>query len=210
LTLKSSTEPLLDLLDKLLNSFRRLRRTKLWSTTQKGGAAFVEVKWNSKSNRWHPHLHVISEGKFIPQHLLRMEWNQITIDSFIVDVRLVKSKADLCSYVTKYVSSPISHSVTNDPALLVEAIKALHGRRTCTTYGLWRGLKLIHKPENDDWEYYGSWERLHDRASQNPWGEAHRVLSGILGSKTTRPRKNEPSESSRGPPKQGEERCGGR
>ncbi len=200
LTLKSSTEPLGDLVEKLLSSFRKLRRAPVWASTQDGGAAFMEVKYNPETHRWHPHLHVISQGRFIPQHLLRMAWNQITRDSFIVDVRLVKSRPDLCSYVTKYVSSPISHSVTNDPALLVAAITALHGRRTCTTYGSWRGLKLIRKPEGDDWDHYGSWDLLQDRASTNPWGEDRRILATILSSRTARPWKDAPTTSQRGPP----------
>lgn len=201
LTLKSSTEPLKGLLDKLLSCFRKLRRTTVWQSTQDGGAAFLEVKWNPQTSRWHPHLHIVSQGRYIPQHLLRMAWNQITVNSFIVDVRPINSRPGLCSYVTKYVSSPISHSVTNDPDLLVQAIKALHGRRTCTTYGCWRGLRLIHKPDGDDWRYYGSWADVQDRASINPWGEERRVLATILATRNALPWKDGPPSSQRGPPK---------
>lgn len=187
LTLKSSTEPLLELVDKILASFRKLRRAPIWKGTQVGGAAFLEVKWNPQSNRWHPHLHIISEGRYIPQQRLRDAWYQITGDSFIVDVRPCNSRPNLCSYITKYVASPVTHSVTNNHDLLCEAMRALHGRRTCTTYGTWRGLKLIHVPEKDDWTYYGSWEALHEAAVRNPWGKERKVLAAILAAKPPSP-----------------------
>lgn len=201
LTLKSSKEPLLELVDKLLASFRKLRRNAIWKATQHGGAAFLEVKWNPQTDRWHPHLHVISQGRYIPQNRLRDAWYKITGDSFIVDVRLVKSRTDLCSYVTKYVASPVSHSVTNTHDLLVEAMKALHGRRTATTYGTWRGLRLIVKPDGDDWTYYGSWDALHESATRFPWGEERRVLAAILAASPAVPwKRTTDGVQNRGPP----------
>lgn len=200
LTLKSSQEPLKLLIDKLLQSFKELRRTILWKATQRGGAAFMEVKWNPQRDRWHPHLHILSEGKFIPQHHLKRLWFRITGDSFIVDVRLVKSRPDLCSYVTKYVTSPVSHSVTNHHDLLCEAIRALHGRRTATTFGSWRGLRLIALPESDEWSYYGSWQDLVAHAEVNPWSEERRVLAGILDGTPARPWKTNGDDRGKRPP----------
>ena len=202
LTLKSSTEPLIQLVDKLLDSFRKLRRNTIWKASQHGGAAFLEVKWNPQTNRWHPHLHVISQGRYIPQWKLRNAWYAITGDSFIVDVRLVKSRPDLCSYVTKYVASPVSHSVTNSHELLCEAMRALHGRRTATTFGTWRGLKLIHKPDVDEWVYLASWADLHDRACNNPWGAERKILAAIAARPAAKPWKTaaECVEEPRPPP----------
>lgn len=200
LTLKSADEPLLELIDKLLNCFRKLRRNRLWLATQHGGAAFLEVKWNPGSNRWHPHLHIVTEGRYLAKAAIRKAWYQITGDSFIVDIRLVKSRQELCSYVTKYVASPVSHSVTNSHDLLTEAIRALHGRRTVTTFGNWRGVCLVAKPTTDEWLYYGTWTELQASARAFPWGEERRVLAAILEGKPPKPWKNDDGNLSRAPP----------
>jgi hypothetical protein len=199
-TLKSSQEPLLELVDKLLLSFRNMRRNRLWRNTQAGGAAFLEVKWNTTTNRWHPHLHVISEGRYLAKRDLRRIWYSITKDSFIVDIRLITGREGVCAYVTKHVASPVTHSVTNSHELLIESMRALHGRRTATTYGTWRGVKLVDKPESDDWTYYGSWKDLKERAEYFPWGEERRVLAGILAGTADQPPKQEYTHPPHPPP----------
>ncbi len=200
LTLKSSTEPLKELVDKLLVSFRNLRRHRLWKSTQTGGAAFLEVKWNPDSNRWHPHLHILSEGRYLPKQDLKRMWYAVTGDSFIVDIKWIQSREGLCSYVTKYVASPVTHSVTNSHDLFTEAIRALHGRRTATTYGTWRGARLIDKPESDDWLYVASWQQLYRQACVSPWARDRAILAKILSGSPAKPWKTEAQRKPRPPP----------
>jgi len=142
LTLCGKGEQLNDLVDRIFKHFRALRLHPLWADNVTGGAAFLEIKHNTKSNRWHPHLHIIADAKFIPQGELSTVWRTISHDSFIVDVRRVKNPDITGHYVTKYASKPLNSSFSNDAPLLDEAVIALKGRRLCTCFGSWFGTAL--------------------------------------------------------------------
>lgn len=129
LTLCGKGEPLLSLVDRLYKSFRYLRDHPLWQDNVTGGAAFLEVKWSEKAKRWHPHLHIICEAKYIRNSELSEVWRGITKDSFIVDIRKVRDENETAIYVTKYASKPLNMSFALSPALLDEAVVALKGRR---------------------------------------------------------------------------------
>jgi hypothetical protein len=69
---------------------------------QLGGSVSVETKWQSPNKwytradgtkyrgdgMWHPHLHVIAEGRFLDKHALSAAWHHATGDSFVVDIRI--------------------------------------------------------------------------------------------------------------------------
>lgn len=196
LTIRTREESLQESLDHLTKSFARLRHSKLWKQTQTGGAAFTEVKWNPDKQRWHPHIHIVGEGRFIDKKLLSNAWTRASKGSFIVDVRLVHSRPDLCSYITKYVTKPVSGSVYRDDDRLAEAIVAMKGRRICTTYGTWRGTVLHHKPEADEWRYVSTYEQARERAITNPLCRESLALKAL-----TRPRTPDQwKENHHGPP----------
>jgi hypothetical protein len=113
--------------------------------------AFCEVVWFPKTERWHPHLHILSDGRYIAKEALRKAWLKATGDSFIVDVRKVTSAERAAHYVTKYASKPHDASIWREPRRLDEAILAMKGRRLCLTYGTWRGVKLTEVPEPGVW-----------------------------------------------------------
>jgi len=142
LTLCGKREPLAELIDRLYKSFRYLRSHPTWSDKVDGGAAFLEVKWSDKAQRWHPHLHIVADGKFIDQGELSNAWRSITKDSFIVDVRRIRNKEHAARYVTKYASKPLNTSFSDTPKLLDEAVIALKGRRLCLCFGTWYGTAL--------------------------------------------------------------------
>lgn len=156
LTLRSTTESLACLLDKLQDSFQRLRRRAIWRKRVKGGVAMIELKWNDQLERWNVHLHCIVTGLYIKQSLLSKAWKAITVDSLIVDIRFIKDGPAIARYVTKYASKPLSHTVIAEPDRLDEAILALKGRRLATTFGTWRGLLLTPKPDPEAWINLGS------------------------------------------------------
>jgi hypothetical protein len=165
LTLRHSRTTLKDQVDRLLRSFKELRRRGFWKGSTVGGAYFLEVKYKPGTCTWHPHLHVLVEGAWVDQKTLSQEWLSVTGDSFIVDVRAVKSREELVNYVCKYASKPLDPSLFEDGAPLSEAIDALAGRRLCSTFGTWRGLVL--EPEDDgpdDWIPVGSYRQLCDDA----------------------------------------------
>lgn len=164
LTLKASRMGLGSCIDRLYESFARLRRSKLWSDTQVGGVTILEVTWSRKSEAWHPHLHILTEGKYINQAALSHRWLRITADSYIVDVRAIKDPAVAARYVAKYASKGITADALGEPGRLKEAILALSGRRLLSTYGTWRGLNLSHVEPSDDWEYLGLFSAWLQRA----------------------------------------------
>ncbi len=156
LTLKSTTEPLADLLAKLTADFSALRRSKLWRKRVTGGVGFLEVKWIARSERWHPHLHCLVQGRFIPQDELSKTWLKITETSKIVDIRIANDDRCLTNYICKYASKPLDHTVVVNPVRLDEAVVALKGKRLCMTFGTWRGYKLTDPPESGTWVQLGT------------------------------------------------------
>lgn len=163
LTLCGKGERLTDLIDRLYKHFRALRLHPLWADAVQGGAAFLEVKWSDKAQRWHPHLHVICESKFIDQGELSAVWRGITRDSFIVDIRKVRDSDVSARYVTKYASKPLNSSFGNTPKLLDEAVLALKGRRLCLCFGTWYGTPLDALEDTelaDDLVDLGQWNNI--------------------------------------------------
>lgn len=163
LTLSGKGEPLTDLVDRLYKHFRALRVHPTWATAVRGGGAFLEVKHNAKSGRWHPHLHIIADMDYLPQQDLCDAWRSITKDSFIVDIRKVRDTAGQARYVTKYASKPLNTSFSCDPALLDEAVVALKGRRLCLTFGTWYGCALDAEETDaldDDLQSVGQWQSI--------------------------------------------------
>ena len=151
LTLADNDINLTGLLDKLFRSFRCLRQWPRWQTTVQGGVAFVEIKWNDNTNRWHPHLHVIMEADYLAQAAIAERWHTITGTSFIVDIRRPRDNANVIHYVTKYGSKPLNNSFVKNPERLDEAIASLHGRHLATAFGSWRGWCLHDDDEHEKW-----------------------------------------------------------
>jgi len=150
LTLKSTTEPLTELIDKLYASFRALRRRSVWEDAVDGSIALLELVIGKDGIRWHPHLHILAVGRYIHQPDLSAAWHSITGDSYIVDVRAIRNPELAIAYVAKYASKPPSASLARNPDKLKEAVIALHGRRLCLTTGCFRGVKLSGDDEPSD------------------------------------------------------------
>ena len=156
LTLKHSDQPLSDQINRLYECFRKLRKSKEWQDTQDGGAAIFECKFDLETNEWHPHLHIVAEGFFLHHRDLSSTWLKITGDSFRVDIRVIKSARDAAFYVAKYTSKGTNDDVWQDREIAAEWVRSMHGRRSCATYGTWRGLKLLeHEPQSGEWTRIG-------------------------------------------------------
>lgn len=140
-------------ISRLMSAFRRLRQRSFWDQFVEGGVGFLEVKWSQDRNRWHPHLHLIVTGKFLPQGLLSEHWKGVTGNSYIVDIRLVRDTRKVGHYVTKYVTKPINATIYDNPDRLSEAIDALHGRKLVIQFGAWKDARLTDVTTADEeWE----------------------------------------------------------
>lgn len=150
LTLQSRDEPLRLLLQKLQRSWSKLKQCGFWRRAVLGGISFLEVKRNLVRRRWNVHLHAIVHGTFLPQKLLASEWKRITEGSYVVDIRLVRDPHAVSRYVAKYATKGINPSQLGDNDELVEAIRAMRGVRTITTFGDWRRIQLRPAPTTDE------------------------------------------------------------
>lgn len=172
LTLRHRFQPLRHQVDRLIDSFRILRKKPLWADSITGGVAFVEVTYNPETNRWHPHLHVLCVGAWISQSSLSSAWDQITGGSFVVDIRAVKDVDTVAAYVVKYATKPMNAVLYRHPAKLIEAMRALQGRHLCMTFGTFRGWKLTHSADDGEWVMLGTLEGIQQRAADGDWDAA--------------------------------------
>lgn len=70
------------------------------------------------------HIHLVYDGDYIPQELISALWLKITGDSFIVDIRKVRTNGPdrrLSRYLSKYLSS-----LSNIPSHLVQNLTGFH------------------------------------------------------------------------------------
>jgi hypothetical protein len=178
LTLKHSDQPLSDQLDKIYDCFRRLRTVRVWREHVSGGCAVLEVKHAYHRNEWHPHLHVIIEGTYLPHAELKAAWWKITRDSYIVDIRFLPTTDAVTRYITKYVTKPVPSNLVNRTTALVELVRALRHRRLVLTFGTWRGFRLTKPLDAITWQTLCPLDTLYDRCNAGE-PEALAILSQL-------------------------------
>jgi len=169
LTLRSSDHPLSQQIDRIYDCFRQFRRDPRIRPKMDGGLAFLELTRNEQTGLWHPHLHVLFTGDFLPHRLARAVWEHVTQDSYIVDVRSLTTPKSAATYVAKYASKALSPRVWRDPNALAEAALALCGRRTFLAFGSWTKMSLSRPDPTDDtaddWEEVGTLAEILTRAN---------------------------------------------
>lgn len=164
----------------LYASFRRLRSSRVWRDNVRGGAAFCEPCWSERTECWHVHLHIVAEGKFIPQAQLSAAWLKATGDSPIVDIRLIHGHDKAVDYVVKYAAKPLEPATLRDHDRLCEAIMALHGRRLVLPFGSWHGIRLCEVDRTTEWRALAPLGELLQRAAAGDvWADS--VLRKLRG-----------------------------
>ena len=147
LTVASTDKPLAVQLRFLRAAFSRLRRTPWWLRHVEGGAYTIEVTHNADTGRWHPHLHMIVDGSFIPWQELQAYWHRITANSKVVWVSDVTSRRDSVLELCKYVGKPVASD--DWPALdLCEYALAVRGQRMVQAFGRWRRYKVLDQDKD--------------------------------------------------------------
>lgn len=153
MTMAARSDPLEVQLSLLYKNFRTFRHRARIRRYMSGGIYFLELTYNERTLRWHPHLHVIFEGGYLPHKIAKETWHEVTGDSWIVDLRPMNGSNGAASYVAKYATKAINSTVWAHPDRLDEAMQALAGRRTFQTYGDWRALSLSQVPDDPtNWE----------------------------------------------------------
>lgn len=165
LTLAATAEALRDKLNRLNRCFRRLRSHPTWRRHVAGGVHFTEIKRNTPLANWHVHLHALVQGTYFPHALLADIWHTITGDSFVVHVTRPHGASRAASYVAKYLSKPVALAVFADYDLGREVIHALHAKRLCQCFGIWRGQRLNDLPDPHTWDVVCSLAQVRKWAS---------------------------------------------
>lgn len=158
LTLRHTNAPLEHQIQHLYNYFRELRRRKDFKKAVTGGMWFFQIKKSSDDGMWHPHLHCLVTGLYLPRRRLSRMWMQITYGSMVTDIRPIHDPVKVANDVARYATSPGS-LVDLPPDDAIEMVEALHGRRICGTWGDARGISLRPKKQDEKgkWVSLGSW-----------------------------------------------------
>lgn len=165
LTLRQDNKPLRERLTRLHQSFRRLRQSRCWRKHVTGGIAFLEIKLAIDNEHWHPHLHIIAAGDFMPQKVLSEAWKEATGDSHVVDIRFIRDPKTAASYVLKYAAKQLPTGIVYQRDRFDEAIAALSSTRKFNTFGDWTKLRLSKlPPDTDNWETLDSLAHMIERA----------------------------------------------
>lgn len=118
----------------------------------RGAGYLASLELGSNANMIH--AHAIVYGPYIPQKKLSQSWLKLTGDSFIVDIRAVRSPKKAARYVLKYISKPPQTDSLYQVASYATAIK---GTRRIRTGGIFfnRIRKKITEPLKNDCPYCG-------------------------------------------------------
>ncbi|GAH90884.1 unnamed protein product [marine sediment metagenome] len=161
LTLKHSNAPLLTQIEKLYADFRKLRKDKQFKKYCTGGVWFFQIKLNKETGQWHPHIHCVIAGKYIPHGWLSQKWLDVTTSSSVVDIRLVHDPEKMANEVARYAARPAE--MKNFPMdLRKEIFYAMHRRRLCGTWGIGKRVSLCppRTVDKDKFEDLGSWSMV--------------------------------------------------
>lgn len=148
LTLMHTDDPLNIQINRLYDCFRKLRRRAYFQRLITGGVWFFQLKFNKTTEQWHPHVHCLVAGKFLPHNRLKELWHKITGDSYVVDIRPVKDLENASTEVARYATSPADITAVNLQRAL-DIFYATKNRRICGSWGSAKGTTLAPTPQDD-------------------------------------------------------------
>jgi hypothetical protein len=139
LTLRSDKKrDLRDGCKQIKSAFRKLRKRDIWEKVE-GGFGRIENTYSQKFS-WHPHLHsLILLKDYIPQKDLSANWNGVTGDSMIVDIRAVHDVAAGLVETIKYPFKPADLSKLGKSQ--IQQMIDLKGERLGLSFGVLFGLE---------------------------------------------------------------------
>ena len=171
-TLKSSSESVEFQVSRLYEAFVAIRKKAWWKRKVSGGVWFFQMTINKSTGLWHPHIHVLTDGDYIPHKFLSREWLKCTHDSKIVDIRKVTGREEAAAYVAQYATVPGDLlKCTIDQGM--ELVIGLKGRRMCGSFGTAKGIALRPKKMDGDnpWRKVMSYQMMTIGATFDPYIE---------------------------------------
>jgi len=134
LTVKSTGLPLSEQLHNLSTWFAKLRRTPFWRHNVTAGVYTIECTMNERTGKWHPHIHCVFDGNYLPYKIVQRLWHEITNGSEIIWLEPVDDVHGMTNELCKYIGKPQDAEHWTDEQLR-EYAKAIHGRRMMQTFG---------------------------------------------------------------------------
>jgi hypothetical protein len=124
---------------KMSESRRNALKGQVFVEFAKSSGGFHSVEVTNRGNGWHPHVHMIWLCSEKPnQSLLSKEWQAITGDSYIVDVRPlhdpVEGFLEVCKYALKFSDLSLSDNY--------HAFQVMSGMRLIDSHGVLRGVQI--------------------------------------------------------------------
>lgn len=173
LTQKHTTEPLLDQVNRLYKSFRKLRHRKEFREYVWGGVWGLHVKRSANDGLWHPHLHCLIHAAFYPWKQLGKQWQGTAPGNDIVWIQPVRDSAGAAQDIAGYAATPCNLSdLSLDDSVTV--VETLHGRRICGAWGTAKGVTLrsSSRLDKDKWHNVGSLSVVQAFYNQDPNAKA--------------------------------------
>lgn len=150
-------------LDLMLESFRTIYRSKMWTDGIKGCHRTLEITYNKETNTFHPHLHLLcavnpsyfQSSAYISQKNMQKAWKKALRIAYepIVDIRRVEDTAGAVAETAKYVTKDDDWSLLPDDqaeAVVSSLHIAIKGRKLYALYGVFRqAFRELHMTDED-------------------------------------------------------------
>ncbi len=158
LTVKHKDIPLAEQIAHIYLSFQKLRKRKFFKSGITGMIWFFQIKRSKLDGKWHPHIHALISGSYLPQATIRSEWLEITGDSEIVHIKPIKDAHRSASHTARYATEPCDLSKL-DIADSCEVVMALKGKRILGSTGNAKAVQFKAKSDGDikSWVVVGSY-----------------------------------------------------
>lgn len=141
-----NVEDLREGVQRIRACFAKLRRWKYYRCKIKGGLYGEQAEPDGRG-RWNVHLHFIYHGSYIPQARLSEDWQAITGDSMIVDIRRSGRPSDALRYVLRYIMQGIGPDAEGWTGKeLVGFVLALSDVRLIQAFGCFLGKVAEKEP----------------------------------------------------------------
>jgi hypothetical protein len=130
-----------------------------WSELCKALGGVYTLELTNKGNGWHPHCHMIALcASEIDQAALSAEWEAITGDSFVVDVRPITGDPsegfmEVFKYAVKFSDLSLADNW--------EAAQVLKGKRLLGSFGLFRGVQVPESLLDEPLDSLPYWDRFY-------------------------------------------------
>jgi len=142
-----------------------------------GAVGSYEIKRGSGSGLWHPHIHMIAMCAQEPsQWVLRSEWEVITKDSFMVDVRPLDKHKDPAEDFKEVFKYAVKFSDLN-PVDNWHVARLMARQNLLFNFGVFRGVKVPDKLTDDllDLPYFRLLYRYLKKSGYNLVPDGHHI-----------------------------------